>query len=241
MGDGGLRARARALHRRADGRRDRFRLRARGRQTPRNGHCESACARLNPQAFIIPRWQSEKSYLTGSSGSSRRSDAVMSRAIAPPRAGVGRQPQAPADADDVGVERHDQLCRRHARPHARGRARRAAPSTAETGSAACMPDARRRPRKEVADARAATRARGRRRRREVERHRPAPAEKLSSAGATSSADRIVASRKNPSIDPARSIICRSSQRSATRSGPRVQRCTMPANAAPSRSGSKRRT
>ena len=40
--------------------------------------------RLNPHAFIIPRWQSEKSYLTGSSGSSRRSDAVMSRAIRQP-------------------------------------------------------------------------------------------------------------------------------------------------------------
>ena len=41
-------------------------------------------ARLKPHAFIIPRWQSEKSYLTGSSGSSRRSDAVMSRAIRQP-------------------------------------------------------------------------------------------------------------------------------------------------------------
>jgi hypothetical protein len=39
---------------------------------------------LNPQAFIMPRWQSAKSYFTGSSASSRRSDAVMSRAIGHP-------------------------------------------------------------------------------------------------------------------------------------------------------------
>jgi hypothetical protein len=39
---------------------------------------------LNPQAFIIPMWHSAKSYFTGSSGSSRRSDAVMSRAIRQP-------------------------------------------------------------------------------------------------------------------------------------------------------------
>ena len=56
---------------------------ARGRQTPRSGHCASFCARLNPHAFIIPRWQSEKSYLTGSSGSSaaqRRRDVARHRA-----------------------------------------------------------------------------------------------------------------------------------------------------------------
>ena len=109
---------ARAVHRRADGRRDSGRVRARGRQTPRSGHCASACARLKPHAFIIPRWQSAKSYLTGSSGSSARSDAVMSRAIAPARARIARQPQTAADADDVGVERHDELGRRHARPDA---------------------------------------------------------------------------------------------------------------------------
>ena len=56
----------------------------RGRHTPRSGHCASPCGRLKPHAFIMPRWQSEKSYLTGSRGSSRRSDAVMSRAICQP-------------------------------------------------------------------------------------------------------------------------------------------------------------
>ena len=71
----GLARVARALHRRADGRRDRRRLRARGRQTPRSGHCESRCARLNPQAFIIPRWHSEKSYFTDRPGRGARSDA----------------------------------------------------------------------------------------------------------------------------------------------------------------------
>ncbi len=35
----------------------------------------SSARRLNPHAFIIPRWQIEKSYFTGSSGSSARSDA----------------------------------------------------------------------------------------------------------------------------------------------------------------------
>jgi hypothetical protein len=39
---------------------------------------------MKPHAFIIPRWHSAKSYFTGSSGSSRRSAAVMSRAIGQP-------------------------------------------------------------------------------------------------------------------------------------------------------------
>ena len=42
------------------------------------------CARLKPHAFIMPRWQSAKSYFTGSAGSIARSDAVISRAIAQP-------------------------------------------------------------------------------------------------------------------------------------------------------------
>jgi hypothetical protein len=54
--DGSRRAAARAgaLHRRADGRGDRGRLRAAGRHRPRSGQWESRCARLKPQAFIIP-------------------------------------------------------------------------------------------------------------------------------------------------------------------------------------------
>ena len=32
-----------------------------GRHSPFSGHCESPCARLNPQAFIMPTWHSEKS------------------------------------------------------------------------------------------------------------------------------------------------------------------------------------
>jgi hypothetical protein len=36
---------------------------------------------LNPHAFIIPRWQIEKSYRVGSVGSILASDAVMSLAI----------------------------------------------------------------------------------------------------------------------------------------------------------------
>ena len=142
--------------------RDRRRVRARGRQTPRSGHCESACARLKPQAFIIPRWQSEKSYFTGSSGSRRRSDAVMSRAIAPARAGVAGQPQAAADADDVRVERHDQRRRRHARPDAE--IERVAPHhPAQEQVQPLAGAAGRRPREEVADARRAPERAGRRR------------------------------------------------------------------------------
>ena len=159
MGEAGFARVQRALHRRADGRRDRRRVRARGRQTPRRGHCASPCARLKPQAFIMPRWQSAKSYLTGSAGSSRRSDAVMSRAIAPARARVARQPQTAADANDVRVERHDQLRRRHARPDAEIE-RVAAHHPAQEQIQPLAGAARRRPRKEVADARARA-ARGR--------------------------------------------------------------------------------
>jgi hypothetical protein len=39
---------------------------------------------LKPQAFIMPRWQIEKSYFTGSIGSSSRSVRVMSDAIRQP-------------------------------------------------------------------------------------------------------------------------------------------------------------
>ncbi len=52
--------------------------------TPRSGHCASPCARLKPHAFIIPTWQSEKSYLIGSAGSSRLSELVMSCAMRQP-------------------------------------------------------------------------------------------------------------------------------------------------------------
>jgi hypothetical protein len=36
---------------------------------------------MKPHPFIMPRWHSAKSYFTGSTGSSRRSEAVMSAAI----------------------------------------------------------------------------------------------------------------------------------------------------------------
>jgi len=39
---------------------------------------------LNPHAFIMPRWQIEKSYFTGSPASSARSESVISFAIAHP-------------------------------------------------------------------------------------------------------------------------------------------------------------
>ena len=53
--------RATAVYGRTDGRGDRGGVRGTGRHIPRSGHCESRCARLNPQAFIIPMWHREKS------------------------------------------------------------------------------------------------------------------------------------------------------------------------------------
>ena len=77
-----------------------------------------ACARLKPHAFIMPEVAEREVVLTGSAGSScaqRRGDVARHP---PARARVPRQPQAAADANHVGVERHDQLRRRHARPDA---------------------------------------------------------------------------------------------------------------------------
>ena len=60
-GQRGLRARHRALHRGADGRRDARDLRTAGWQCPRSGQAESRRGCVKPHAFIIPRWHSEKS------------------------------------------------------------------------------------------------------------------------------------------------------------------------------------
>lgn len=80
MGEAAL-ARARGVHRRTDGRGDRRGVRATGRHTPRRGQRASFCGRLNPQAFIMPTWQSEKSNRTGSAASMARREAVISAAI----------------------------------------------------------------------------------------------------------------------------------------------------------------
>ena len=48
------------------------------------GNAHRLCLFPNPQAFIMPRWQIEKSNFTGSTGSIARSDAVMSAAIRQP-------------------------------------------------------------------------------------------------------------------------------------------------------------
>ncbi|MGC4082193.1 MAG: hypothetical protein QM736_08830 [Vicinamibacterales bacterium] len=55
-----------------------------GRQTAFNGHCPLPRGVPNPHAFIIPRWQTEKLYFTGSAGSSARKPVVMSSAIRHP-------------------------------------------------------------------------------------------------------------------------------------------------------------
>ena len=215
MGEAGLRARARAVH-------------ASSGWSPRPPRCTRAwpadptqrtlwsfCARLKPQAFIIPRWQSAKSYFTGSAGSSRRSDAVMSARHPPSRTGVAGQPQAAADPDHVRVERHDQRRRRHARPHAE--VERVVPHhPAQEQVEPLAGAAGRGPRKEIADARPLRHpAVGPP---QVERQRASrkAVERRPDVGAAGSKP----SRKNPSIDPLRSIICRSSHTSATRSGPR---------------------
>ena len=66
----------------------------------------------------MPRWHSEKSYFTGSPGSSARSDVGDLPGHRPPGADVARQPKAASHPDDVRVERHDERRRRHGCPHA---------------------------------------------------------------------------------------------------------------------------
>ena len=87
----------------------------------------------NPQAFIMPRWQIEKSNLTGSTGSMARSDAVMSAAMRQPGLFSLVSRRHWPDADDVRVERHDQLAGPHLLPHAEIDADPRAPSSAGTG------------------------------------------------------------------------------------------------------------
>ena len=227
MGEAGFARVQRALHRRADGRRDRRGVRSAWPADPTQRTLRSPPARrLKPHAFIIPRWQSEKSYFTGSSGSSRAQRRGDVARHPPARAGVARQPQAAADANHVRVERHDQLRRRHARPDAE--IERVAPHhPAQEQIQPLAAAARRRPRKEVADARplrhAAVRGvqieRQRARRKAVERVRDI-------VGAP---DRSLRERTLRSI-PTRSSICRITHSSATMSAPRVQRWTMPAKA-----------
>ena len=55
-----------------------------GQQAPFRGHWLSPVFFPNPHAFIMPRWQIEKSNLIGSTGSMARSEAVMSAAIRHP-------------------------------------------------------------------------------------------------------------------------------------------------------------
>ena len=66
----------------------------------------------------MPRWHSEKSYFTGSSGSSVAKRRCDVGGHLPSRARIARQSQAPPDANDVRVERHDELDGGHALPDA---------------------------------------------------------------------------------------------------------------------------
>ena len=58
--------------------------RGRGRHAPRRGHLASPVDRSNPQKPSMPTWHSAKSYRTGSPGSRRLRDAVMSDAMRQP-------------------------------------------------------------------------------------------------------------------------------------------------------------
>ena len=151
----------------------------------------------------------------------------------PARRRLPRQAEAPAQPDDVRVERHHQLRRRHARPAA-GIDGVAPHHPAQEQVQPLARAAAGRPREEVAvagtrrDGAAVGRAHvdgaGARRRR-----RRAPARRRPRAGSWPAT-------KAPSIDPcSRSIAC-STSISATRSAPRIQRCTTGVSARASRRG-----
>ena len=147
----------------------------------------------------------------------------MSRAIAPARAGVARQPQAPADADHVRVERHDQPGGRHARPDAeiervaphhpaqkqvQPLAARCPPTAAERSSRRPAASARGRTPPEVERQRARRKAverradvvATRRRRRRGRTLRSIRSDRSSAAAATASATRSAPAR--PAVDDA---------------------------------------
>ena len=114
MGEAGFARVSAALHRRADGRRDRRRVRARGRHTPRSGHCESRCGALEAARVHHAQVAQREVVLhriLRVEAAKRRRDVARHR---PARARVARQTQTAADADDVRVERHDELGRGHA-------------------------------------------------------------------------------------------------------------------------------
>ena len=224
MARGGIRARRASVHRRPDGRARRSPFTRAWPAQPAQRALRIRQRPVEPAPFIIPRWQSAKSYLTGSAGSSRRSDAVMSRRHPPARARVARQPQAPPEADHVRVERHDQL-RRGTRVHTpRSTAsRRTIQRRNRFSRLQALPvDGRgkkydtpgwtaRRPPSDVERQRAASRT-------------------TRSAGSTSARRRRArAGRTLRPIPPRRSSAAVASI-SATRSSPRVQRCTSGANA-----------
>ena len=181
----------------------------------------------------MPTWQIEKSKRTGSSGSSARSDAGDIGGHPPARAGVAREPQAVTEADDVRVERHDQLAPAIARPHAEidlvtahhPAQVKIQPLARATGG---------RPREEVAHAGAL-------------RHASVDASHVERQGASAKSCRARHRRqRRPRSSPSRrtarpipiaSSICRRIHSSAARSTPRVQRCTIARSSGCGASGS----
>ena len=162
----------------------------------------------------------------------------MSAAILPARADVARQPQAAAEPDDVRVERHDQLRAGGRASTRRGPPRRAAPSSAGTGSAACRrcqpTAAERSSTRRDALGHAAVGApdveRQRARRETVERGRRCPAPPDRQPSQEEPFDRARAIEHLPQ-----------DQSSATMSTPRVQRWTIARSSGRRRLGSKLRT
>ena len=184
----------------------------------------------------MPRWQIEKSNLIGSIGIDRAQRRGDVGGHAPAGALEPGQPQALPHADDVRVERHDQLARTDLLPHAEIDPILADhPAQEQVQPLACA--ARRWPREEIRDAGLRPLATIDRRHVERERARRERLQRLADI------DRSLArpSTKKSSIDPLRSIICRRIHTSAAKSAPLVQRWTRCLKRRDRCAGSKPRT
>ena len=184
----------------------------------------------------MPTWQIEKSKRTGSSGSSCRSDAVMSAAIFQPGTDIARQPQALRQADDVGVERHDQLPRPN-RPSRRprstsSRAHHPAQEQVQPLAARCRPTA--------AERNSTRRRASGRGRRPGGCRAPARASRSCRARRPMSTSAAVQSLGEEPLDRARLLehLPQDPQQRGE-STPRVQRCTIARSSGCGADGSKR--
>ena len=121
------------------------------RRPPRSGHCESACGAAEAARVHHPEVAEREVVLdrvVRIERAQRRGDVARHP---PARAGVARQPQAAADADDVRVERHDRRAGETRDQTPRSSASRRTIQRRNRFSR-LHADAGRRPRKEIADA-----------------------------------------------------------------------------------------